>query len=295
MEAATSLKALSSDANISVVILDTSSVQSVYLAAEDICKRYDHIDLLYLNAGMMTVKGVDWNYFWQGLFSRRVFFMFATGEGLLMQEDNVTEDGLQRVFESNVFGHYVLIKELEDRLGSISDNSEATSQLIWTSSSASLENNFDLEDFQHKNGKNPYSSSKFATDAVSIGLNNKMNKQNVFSHTICPGLVMTNLTYGICPAWVWTILLPVIWLLRIFVPSMTKTTSNGSEALFWLSHQDPRKLDPQTKYHSAVNMFGKVYVENCKMKIDPDKADQIVHKFDELDSELRNKYKTTTK
>lgn len=37
--------------------------------------------------------------------------MFTTGEGLLLQDDDVTEDGLQRVFESNVFGHYVLVRE----------------------------------------------------------------------------------------------------------------------------------------------------------------------------------------
>jgi len=38
--------------------------------------------------------------------------------------------------------------------------------------------------------------------------------QNVYSHTTCPGLVMTNLTYGILPDWFWLLLLPILWLVR---------------------------------------------------------------------------------
>lgn len=38
--------------------------------------------------------------------------MFSTAEGLLTQEDKVTADGLQEVFETNVFGHFILVKRL---------------------------------------------------------------------------------------------------------------------------------------------------------------------------------------
>ncbi|BFY97208.1 hypothetical protein BsWGS_00248 [Bradybaena similaris] len=271
-EAAAALQKLSTDAEVSIVILDTSSVQSVYSAARDIKARYDHIDWLYLNAGMMKVKGVDWSNFWEGFCSKRVFLMFTTGDGLLIQEDDVTEDGLQRVFETNVFGHYVLVKELEDKLGNMSSSGETVSQLIWTSSSASNETKFDIEDFQHKNGTDPYSSSKYATDIVSVGLNKRMNKQNVYSHVVCPGLVMSNLTYGILPPWFWTLVLPFLWLV-------------------WLSQQDPSKFDPQLKFRSSVNACGKPYVENKMMNIDHDKIDILMQELDSLDAELRQKYK----
>lgn len=36
--------------------------------------------------------------------------MFSTAEGLLTQEDRVTADGLQEVFATNVFGHFILVK-----------------------------------------------------------------------------------------------------------------------------------------------------------------------------------------
>ncbi len=35
--------------------------------------------------------------------------MFATGEGLLTQEDKVTPNGLQEVFATNLFGHFLLV------------------------------------------------------------------------------------------------------------------------------------------------------------------------------------------
>ncbi|CAL1544011.1 unnamed protein product [Lymnaea stagnalis] len=289
--AAKALKESSPDVDIWVVLLDTSSVESVYAASKAIKERYDHIDYLYLNAGMMKVTGVDWHYFWKGLFSSRVFFMFTTGEGLLKQEDNVTNDGLQNVFQTNVFGHYVLIKELEDVLGNLSGKPDGTSQLIWTSSSASLEHKFDIEDFQHKKGNDPYSSSKFAMDVISVGLNSRMNKFNIFSHAVCPGLVMTNLTYGILPQWFWTLSLPLLWLLRFFVPSMTSTTDNGSEALLWLSQQNPSALDPQSKFLSEVSVLNKPFVATKQMNIDPDKAERLMQELDRLDLSLRARYK----
>lgn len=36
--------------------------------------------------------------------------------------------------------------------------------------------------------------------------------QGLFSSVICPGLVMTNLTYGILPSFFWTIIMPIMWL-----------------------------------------------------------------------------------
>lgn len=37
--------------------------------------------------------------------------MFSTAEGLLTQNDKVTADGFQEVFETNLFGHFILVKK----------------------------------------------------------------------------------------------------------------------------------------------------------------------------------------
>jgi len=41
-------------------------------------------------------------------FSRCVH-MFATGQGLLTQTDETTDDGLKRIFATNLFGHFILV------------------------------------------------------------------------------------------------------------------------------------------------------------------------------------------
>lgn len=40
---------------------------------------------------------------------RKILHMFSTGEGLLLQRDSLTTEGLQQVFATNLFGHYVLV------------------------------------------------------------------------------------------------------------------------------------------------------------------------------------------
>lgn len=36
--------------------------------------------------------------------------MFATAEGLLTQQDVLNADGLQEVFATNLFGHFLLVR-----------------------------------------------------------------------------------------------------------------------------------------------------------------------------------------
>ncbi|XP_026789275.3 3-keto-steroid reductase isoform X2 [Pangasianodon hypophthalmus] len=95
-------------AHISLVRLDVGSMRSVLRAAEEIRQRYNRIDYLYLNAGIMPSPQVDFRALYKGLFSGKAIHMFSTGEGLLTQKDTVTSDGLQQVFATNLFGHFLL-------------------------------------------------------------------------------------------------------------------------------------------------------------------------------------------
>jgi len=35
--------------------------------------------------------------------------MFATGDGLLRQMDETSDDGLKQIFATNLFGHFILV------------------------------------------------------------------------------------------------------------------------------------------------------------------------------------------
>ncbi|RVE74026.1 hypothetical protein OJAV_G00037040 [Oryzias javanicus] len=285
-----SLLASHPSAQVDLLQLDTSSISSVVSAAQEVKQKYEKLDYLYLNAGIMPNPKFDIKAFFRGLFSSKIITMFATGEGILTQWDGVTPDGLREVFATNLFGHFLLVRELEPVLCHPGE----TSQLIWTSSSNAHRSAFSLDDLQHQRGTQPYSSSKYASDLLSLALNTHYNKQGLYSSVICPGFVMTNLTYGILPtlpAFLWTLLLPIFWLIRVFTNTFTLTTHSGAEALLWLFKQRPQTLDPYAKYHSLTSGLGNNYTQPRKMDIDLETAELLYSKLLELESQIRSRVK----
>uniref|UniRef100_A0A8C0YHF1 3-keto-steroid reductase/17-beta-hydroxysteroid dehydrogenase 7 n=1 Tax=Cyprinus carpio carpio TaxID=630221 RepID=A0A8C0YHF1_CYPCA len=214
-----------------------------------------------------------------------VVHMFATGEGLLTQEDKVTPNGLQEVFATNLFGHFLLVRELEPLLCQMDHNS----LVIWTSSSNARRSAFSLDDIQHQKGREPYSSSKYASDLLSLALNRHYNNRGLYSSVICPGLVMTYLTYGILPSFFWTLIMPIMWLIRIFTNTFTLSPYNGADALFWLFMQKPESLDPMAKYHSLTSGLGNNYTQPHKMDIDENMSEALYVKLLELEDTVRKK------
>ncbi|NP_001070796.1 3-keto-steroid reductase/17-beta-hydroxysteroid dehydrogenase 7 [Danio rerio] len=272
-------------ARVSLLHLDVGNMHSVVKGAEEFKKKFNRLDYLYLNAGIMPNPTVDHVAFYRGLFSRNAIKMLTTGEGILTQEDKVTPIGLQEVFATNLFGHFLLVKELEPLLC----QTEHNSLVIWTSSSNAQRSSFNLEDVQHKNGPLPYSSSKYASDLLSLALNRHYNSQGMFSSVICPGLVMTNLTYGILPSLFWTIIMPILFLIRIFTNSFTLSPYNGAEALYWLFKQKPESLDPMAKYHSLTSGLGNNYTRPSKMDLDENMSEAFYVKLLELEDTVRKK------
>ncbi|XP_019516220.1 PREDICTED: 3-keto-steroid reductase isoform X6 [Hipposideros armiger] len=276
-------------AQVSVVQVDVGDLRSVLRAARELRHRFQRIDCVYLNAGIMPNPHLNVRALFSGIFSRKAIHMFSTAEGLLTQDDKVTADGLQEVFATNVFGHFILIQELEPLLG----HSDSPSRLIWTSSRNARKSNFSLEDFQHSRGQEPYSSSKYALDLLSVALNRHFSQRGLYSSVACPGTMLTNLTYGILPPFLWTLMMPIIWLLRFFANAFTLTPYNGAEALVWLFHQKPESLNPLSKYLSATTGLGSSYVTTQKMDIDEDTAEKFYQKLLELEKHVRGTIQNT--
>lgn len=75
---------------------------------------------------------------------------------------------LGEVFCANVFGHYLLTRELMPLL---SRNDGPPSRVVWTSSIDAEEKHLDFNDFQAMRSKGPYESSKRITDLMCLGSN----------------------------------------------------------------------------------------------------------------------------
>nr|XP_020654204.1 3-keto-steroid reductase isoform X1 [Pogona vitticeps] len=215
-------------------------------------------------------------------FFQRAYQMLTTAEGLMSQEDTVTSDGLQEVFATNLFGHFLLIRQVEPLVCS----AEKNCHLIWTSSVNAHKSNFSLEDYQHSRGTENYSSSKYATDLTSVALNSHFNKRGLYSSVMCPGIVRTNMTYQILSPFIWMLFSPLFWLFRLFSPTYTLTPYNGAEAHIWLFKQKPESLDPLMKFHSCTSFFGTNYVETRKMDLSEDTAEKLYEKLLQLEKQV---------
>ncbi|NXV71833.1 DHB7 reductase, partial [Atlantisia rogersi] len=91
--------------------------------------------------------------------------------------------------------------------------------------------------------------------------------QGLYSSVVCPGLVMSNMTYRILPVFLWKLLMPIMWLvsgpLGSFWVGAGKLLTGGLQV--WLFKQKPESLDALVKYHSCTSGLGKNYVEPRKV------------------------------
>ncbi|NWV67219.1 DHB7 reductase, partial [Malurus elegans] len=273
-------------AQVSTVELDLGNLASILRAARELRCRFNRLDFVFLNAGIMPNPHVNFKALWRGLLTGKVLHMLTTAEGIMTQTDRLNGDGLQEVFATNLFGHFMLVRQLQALLC----GNEKPSRLIWTSSSNARESAFSLSDYQHAKGQESYSSSKYATDLTSVVLNRKYNDQGLYSSVVCPGLVMSNMTYRILPIFLWKLLMPLMWLIRFFAKTYTLTPYNGVEAHVWLFKQKPEYLDCLVKYHSCTTGLGRCYVEARKMDVDEDVAEKFFQKLLELEEETLEKY-----
>eukprot|EP00057_Strongylocentrotus_purpuratus_P033886 XP_793145.2 PREDICTED: 3-keto-steroid reductase [Strongylocentrotus purpuratus] len=274
------------DATVDIVQLDTSKLTSVYKACAEIKQRYDRLDYLYLNAGTMPNVTFNYSNFFMSMLNPLKFIrILSTGEGLLNVQDGATEDGLRSVFCTNIFGHYVLIQGLLDMLCE-----DGGSQIIWTSSSNASAELFSIDDIQHENGSESYSSSKHAVDLLSQALNDKFNSQGVYSRVTCPGFTSTNMTSPILPGWMWSFSTPLLYLFRLVAPRLCITPYNGAEALVWLFSTSPETTKSDIKYVSHCSLFGTRYVHTDKLDMNPDHAELLYKKLNVLEQSFRYKF-----
>ncbi|RUS30143.1 hypothetical protein BC938DRAFT_479801 [Jimgerdemannia flammicorona] len=172
--------------DIEIVQADMESVSSVFRACDDIKKRFTRLDLLFCNAGILLNEGLRW-----GLILRKIFTDIVDlfeSDATIQRKGEMTADGLGKCFECNLFGHYLMLRELEDLLSASDDG-----RVVWTSSMTSEKKSFSLDDFQGIRSDVPYESSKWATDLVSVHVNERLNPRHVRSFTTDPGVVASGI------------------------------------------------------------------------------------------------------
>ncbi|NWY33915.1 DHB7 reductase, partial [Pheucticus melanocephalus] len=109
--------------------------------------------------------------------------------------------------------------------------------------------------------------------------------QGLYSSVVCPGLVMSNMTYRILPVFLWKLLMPIMWLVSGSTAVFVKAPLARLASSVWLFKQKPEYLDSLVKYHSCTSGLGRCYVEPRKMDVDEDTAEKLYQKLLELEEQ----------
>ncbi|KAF9431288.1 hypothetical protein BGZ76_000469 [Entomortierella beljakovae] len=152
---------------LKIELVDVGSVASVLAFNQRIKDQFSKIDYLFCNAGVLPSEGLMWSKVFLDMF-RAPMDLVIRSDVLIQPKQHLTEDGIGNVLACNVFGHYMMIKGLEDQLNKTEDD---PGRVIWTSSLTGEKHCFKIEDWQGLEAEQPYESSKWVTDLLAIRLN----------------------------------------------------------------------------------------------------------------------------
>ena len=170
------------NANAEIMLLDLASQASVHQLADTFKAKYDQLDVLVNNAGIMMVP-------------------YGT-----------TEDGFERQFGTNHLGHFALTGLLFDRLVNT-----AGSRVVNVSSSGHRFGNMDFDDLMFEGGEGytpmgAYGRSKLANLLFTYELQRRFEVvgTDAMATAAHPGISQTNLTAHMEDRWYFKLLMPLM-------------------------------------------------------------------------------------
>ncbi|KAI7880676.1 NAD(P)-binding protein [Lichtheimia hyalospora FSU 10163] len=211
------------------------------------------IELVDLNnVPSLSTYGINWgDVFW--LFLKDPVGLMERSDATIQVRGEINQDGMGSMFAANVFGHYVIARELENELDASGDG-----RIMWTSSLTAEKRLFNIDDWQGVKSVLPYESSKWACDLVAIGSNERYKEQGskIISYSTAPGVVAS--TIGNLPSWI-----------RRFrfcgVTSQNITGYRGAVATVFVALQ-PHLIDYFVRYTSATTAWGRSFVTSAPIE-----------------------------
>ncbi|KAF9132016.1 hypothetical protein BGW39_000947 [Mortierella sp. 14UC] len=152
---------------LKIELVDVGSASSVLAFNRRILEQHSRVDYLFCNAGILPSEGLMWGKILTDMI-RAPMDLVTRSDVLMQPKQHLTEDGVGNVLACNVFGHYLMIKGLEDVL---SKTEEDPGRVIWTGSLTAEKASFRIDDWQGMEAVQPYESSKWVTDLLAIRLN----------------------------------------------------------------------------------------------------------------------------
>ncbi|KAJ3171946.1 hypothetical protein HK101_011199 [Irineochytrium annulatum] len=256
---------------VQVVLCDLADPKSVLKAAEDVKARFQRLDALIFNAGVMPVESISILAGTIAFIKSPTNIAKSTGDVIIQRKGVMTADGKYgEAFAANTLGHFGVVRELEGLLADTAKALEAAdgggprgARVIWITSVTAEERFFDINDAQCAKGTHPYESSKRLAELAHLGLFESLREKGIYSYIASPGVALTGLLKGKIPQW---LLFCVMILLRLlFVSGMTINPINSATSSLHLLSEDPDNLDELTVYHSDMTPLGKKWTKHLQM------------------------------
>ncbi|TPX35699.1 hypothetical protein SmJEL517_g01863 [Synchytrium microbalum] len=246
---------------IQILLVDVGSVKSVLSACKQFKERFDQLDLLFCNAGIMNVTGLNIkNAIWMLLTDpMRLSRTGGGGEVLTQKKDAKSVDGLGETFHVNVFGHYIILRELESLL-----DAAPKSRVIWVSSLTAVSEFLNPDDLQALTNNSAYESSKRLMDVLSMQLSRQWVGKSRYSFMTDPGVTMTGIVGDLLPQWALTC---AYYTMRLLGTGATPSSGDGAySAVHVALDEHIEDLKPTIKYGSWTSPFGHTSIAERKVE-----------------------------
>ncbi|KAJ6567371.1 hypothetical protein DFH09DRAFT_1156773 [Mycena vulgaris] len=184
---------------IEVEYLDLAVLSTVFNFAAEMAQQHTHISHLIFNAGVANFTNIDWPIC-LGQLASNFLNAITKPEFYVQSVGEVSNDGFGWIWQSNLFGHYVLFRALEPLLNS--STYPADSRVIWSSSLEASPKFYDKEDWQLTKTAHSYEGVKYQIDLVATILDRRALKdpaplkriRHFISHPgVCHTKISTNL------------------------------------------------------------------------------------------------------
>ncbi|KAJ3827802.1 3-keto sterol reductase [Lentinula raphanica] len=225
--------------NVRIVIhpVDLASLETIPKFVQELEHNYPYVSHLICNAGIAPFTEIYWPSCIYQLVTNPLAAM-TTPRFYLQTWGEISQNGYGYVWQCNVFGHYTLYKDLTNLLSSSKYGHD--SRVIWTSSLESKKS-YDAEDWQLKETHDPYGSSKYQVELLSVELDRRAlhepNASKRLRHfTAHPGVTHTNIDLNLISPMLHYLKHFVFYLARwIGSPNHPISLDKGAVSVVWLS------------------------------------------------------------
>ncbi|KAF8803954.1 3-keto sterol reductase [Phlegmacium glaucopus] len=146
--------------------LDLALISSVLSFAATMRQKMPYVSHLVCNAGLASFKGINWPLCISRLIRDPVDTL-ARPDYYYQHVGEVSADNLGWVWQSNVFSHFVLFRELQDLMAKTPFD---CARVIWSSSLEASPKSYESEDWQLTKTENSYQLSKYQIDIIATNL-----------------------------------------------------------------------------------------------------------------------------